>query len=84
MAAVRLIRVTPYIPLQSNPLLSVLHILRPMRLLLSVCPRCSCLLMQASPESLRTFLEPMDIPEAGRRLHVTVQVSGGGGGRGGV
>jgi hypothetical protein len=28
---------------------------------------------QASPESLRTFLEPMDIPEAGRRLHVAVQ-----------
>jgi hypothetical protein len=37
-------------------------------------------LLQAQPESLRTFLEPMDIPEAGRRLHVTVQVNGGGGG----
>jgi len=31
---------------------------------------------QANPEALRTFLEPMDIPEAGRRLHVTVQVGG--------
>jgi hypothetical protein len=40
-------------------------------------------LLQAQPESLRTFLEPMDIPEAGRRLHVTVQVNGGGGGGGG-
>lgn len=28
---------------------------------------------QTSPESLRTLLEPMDIPEAGRRLHVTIQ-----------
>jgi hypothetical protein len=29
---------------------------------------------QSNPESLRTFLEPMDIPEAGRRLHIAIQV----------
>jgi hypothetical protein len=30
---------------------------------------------QADPESLRTVLEPMDIPESSRRLMISIQVS---------
>jgi hypothetical protein len=29
--------------------------------------------MQADPDSLKTVLEPMEVAEAGRRLHVSVQ-----------
>lgn len=31
---------------------------------------------QADPESLRTVLEPMDIPESSRRLMISIQVCG--------
>lgn len=34
---------------------------------------------QADPDSLRTVLESMDIPESSRKLMISIQVSRGGG-----